>query len=221
MSLLSFRSIDGLLGEYGYAVVFLGVMLESIGLPLPGESLMIAAAIYAATTHHLDIYVLVPIAAAGAIVGDQIGFFVGRSIGFRVLARWGRKIGLNDERLELGRFLFRKYGGGVVFLGRFVAVLRTFAALLAGANRMPWHTFLLWNSLGGICWTGLYGFCAYFLGDTVKRLSGPVGIVLAIVGAIVLVTGFIFVKRNETRLLAQAKQEMKRSPGTVLQRQDA
>ena len=110
---------------------------------------MIAAAIYAATTHRLNIFALVPVAALGAICGDQIGYFIGRWIGYRVLRRLGRRVGLSEERLELGRFLFRKYGGRVVFLGRFVAVLRTFVALLAGANRMPWHSFLLWNALGG------------------------------------------------------------------------
>ncbi len=213
MSFLHLGSLDALFGEYGYAAIFLGVMLESIGLPLPGESLMIGAAIYAATTHHLNIALLVPLAALGAICGDQIGYFIGRSIGFRVLSRWGRKIGLTDERLELGRFLFRKYGGGVVFFGRFIAILRTFAALLAGANRMPWHTFLLWNSLGGVCWTTLYGFGAYFLGDTIKRISGPVGICLAVVGAVALVAGFIFIKRNETRLLEDARRQMKHSDG--------
>jgi membrane protein DedA with SNARE-associated domain len=211
MSILPFQSMDTLFQNYGYAAVFAGVMLESIGLPLPGESLMIAAAIYAATTHHLDIFVLVPVAAAGAISGDQIGFFIGRSIGYRVLARWGRKIGLTEERLELGRFLFRKYGGALVFFGRFVAILRTFAAVLAGANKMPWHTFLLWNSVGGIAWTSLYGFGAYALGDAAKRISGPAGIVLAVIGAAALLAAFIFVKRNEKRIIEQARQEMART----------
>jgi membrane protein DedA with SNARE-associated domain len=198
---------------YGYGAIFLGILLESTGLPLPGESLLIAAAIYAATTHHLNIFMLVPIAAAGAIGGDQIGYFLGRRIGFRVLVRYGHKIGLSDERLELGRFLFRRHGGAVVFLGRFVAILRTFAALLAGANRMPWHTFLLWNALGGIGWTSLYGFGAYLLGDAAKRVRGPVGLVLAVIGAVALLLGFIFVKRNESRLMENARQEMTRAPG--------
>jgi membrane protein DedA with SNARE-associated domain len=198
---------------YGYGAIFLGILLESTGLPLPGESLLIAAAIYAATTHHLNIFMLVPIAAAGAIGGDQIGYFLGRRIGFRVLVRYGHKIGLSDERLELGRFLFRRHGGAVVFLGRFVAILRTFAALLAGANRMPWHTFLLWNALGGIGWTSLYGFGAYLLGDAAKRVRGPVGLVLAVIGAVALLLAFIFVKRNESRLMENARQEMTRAPG--------
>ena len=213
MSIISLHALDGLFQHYGYAVVFAGVLLESTGLPLPGESLLIAAAIYAATTHHLSIFVIVPVAALGAICGDQIGYFVGRWIGYRVLAHWGRKVGLSDERLELGRYLFRRYGGEVVFFGRFVAILRTFAALLAGANRMPWHTFLLWNALGGIGWTSLYGFGAWLLGDAAKRLSGPVGIVLGVIGAAVLVAAFLYVKRNERRLLEQARQEMQKDPG--------
>ena len=187
-------------------------MLEATGLPLPGESLLIAAALYAAATHQLNIVVLVIVAAVGAICGDQLGYLVGRSIGFRVLARWGRKVGLTEERLELGRFLFRKYGGRIVFLGRFVAILRTFVALLAGANRMVWHDFLLWNALGGIGWTSLYGFGAYLLGGAVKRVEGPVGIVLGVIGAVAIVLGVIFVKRNETRLLDEVRQEMRLQP---------
>jgi membrane protein DedA with SNARE-associated domain len=206
------HGLDHLLQHYGYGVVGVGVMLEATGLPLPGESLMIAAALYAAATHRLNIAVLVAVAAVGAICGDQFGYFIGRWIGFRVLARWGLKVGLTEERLELGRFLFRKYGGRIVFLGRFVAVLRTFVALLAGANRMAWSDFLLWNALGGIGWTSLYGFGAYLLGDTVKQVKGPVGIVLGVIGAIAIVLGVIFVRRNETRLLNEARREMQRQP---------
>ena len=97
----------------------------------------------------------------------------------------------------------------VVFFGRFVALLRTFAAVLAGANRMPWHTFLLWNALGGIGWTSLYGFGAYLLGDAVKRVSGPIGIGMGVVGAIVLIAAFLFIKRNEHRLLEEATRQMR------------
>jgi membrane protein DedA with SNARE-associated domain len=213
MSVAGFHSFHNLFEQYGYVAVFLGILLESTGLPLPGESLMIAAALYAAGTHRLDIQVLVPLAAAGAICGDQIGYFLGRWIGYRLLARWGRNVGLSDERLELGRFLFRKYGAGVVFLGRFVAFLRTFAALLAGANRMPWHNFLIWNALGGIGWTALYGFGAYGLGDAAKRIRGPMGIGLAVVGGLALLAIVVFVHRNERRLIEDARREMKGSEG--------
>ncbi len=200
--------MDSLFRDYGYAGVAGGVMLESLGLPLPGESLMIAAALYAAATGRLNIFILVPLAAIGAICGDQIGYALGRWIGEPALARWGRKIGLTEDRLLLGRYLFRRYGARVVFLGRFVAMLRTFAAQLAGANRMPWHRFLLWNALGGIGWTSMYGFGAYILGNTAERLSGPAGVGLGIVGAAALLAGFVFVRRNEARLLTEARLAM-------------
>jgi len=211
MSFLQLHALKGLIHHYGYPVIAVCIMLESLGLPVPGESLMIGAAIYAAHTHNLDIFVLVPLAAAGAICGDQIGYGVGRSIGYRVLARWGRKVGLTNERLELGRFLFRKYGAGVVFVGRFIVILRTCVAVLAGANRMPWSSFLLWNALGGIGWTALYGFGAYFLGDAVKHIRGPVGIGLAAAGAAALLAAVIIIHRNENRLIEEARQQIRQA----------
>lgn len=207
MSVLSLHSLSALLHEYGYITIFLCIMLESIGAPLPAESIMVAAAIDAAVAHDLSIYLLVPAAAAGAIVGDQIGYFFGRWIGFPTLKRWGRKVGLTDERLELGRFLFHKYGGGIVFVGRFIVFLRTFAALLAGANRMSWHSFLVWNGLGGICWTSLYGFGAYLVGDAARKISGPLGLILFAIGGTAIAAAVIFIRRNQARLLAEAKRD--------------
>jgi membrane protein DedA with SNARE-associated domain len=214
MSLLPLPALEILIHQYGYAAIFVCVLLESLGLPLPGESLLIAVALYAAHTHRLDIFLVVPLAAAGAICGDQIGYAIGRGIGARLLARWGHKVGLTGERLELGRFLFRKYGGGVVFLGRFVAILRTCAAALAGANRMPWHSFLLWNALGGTGWAALYGFGAYALGDAAKHVSGPLGIGLAVIAGLALLVAVSFVHRNQTRLLAAARRQMQQAPGS-------
>lgn len=210
MTIFSGHALGHLMHEYGYPVIFLGIMLESLGLPLPGESLMIGAALYAATEHQINIFILVPLAALGAICGDQIGYVIGYSVGFRVLARWGRKVGLTEEKLQLGRFLFRRYGGRLVFFGRFIAFLRTFAAVLAGANRMRWRSFLLWNALGGLAWTSLYGFGAYVLGDAAKRFSGTLGLVLAVVGGVALLSAVVFVKRNEQRLLTEARQDMQR-----------
>jgi membrane protein DedA with SNARE-associated domain len=96
-----------------------------------------------------------------------------------------------------------------VFLGRFVAFLRTFAAVLAGANGMPWHSFLLWNALGGVCWTALYGFGAYALGDIAKQIRGPVGIAFGVAGGLALLAIIVFVHRNESRLIEDARREMK------------
>lgn len=203
--------LDHLLAHYGYGLIGLIVMLESMGAPLPGESLLIGAALYCAATHKLDIGWVIAVAIAGAIMGDNFGYLIGRSVGFRVLARWGRHIGLSEERLMLGRYLFRRHGGKVVFFGRFIAILRTFAALLAGANRMPWPSFLVYNAMGGICWAGGYSLAAYLLGKQVERISGPVGLVFGTVAVIVVASAFLFLKRNEKRLtdeaLASAKQD--------------
>lgn len=196
--------LDHLLEHYGYSLVGIIVMLESMGAPLPGESLIIGTALYCAATHKLDIVWVIVVAIAGAIMGDNLGYLIGRSVGFRVLARWGGRIGLTEERLLLGRYLFRKHGGKVVFFGRFIAILRTFAALLAGANRMPWHTFLLYNTLGGIGWAGGYSLAAYLLGSQVEKISGPLGIGFGIIAVLVLGSGFLFLKRNEKRLTEEA-----------------
>ncbi len=212
MSFFSLHALQHLLHEYGVVTIFAGIMLESLGVPLPAESLLIAAAIYAATTHKLSILALIGAAALGAIAGDQIGYFIGRWIGYPALKRFGKRLGLTEERCDLGRYLFHRYGGRIVFFGRFVAFLRTFAALLAGANRMGWRSFLVWNAAGGICWTCLYGFGAYLLGDAAKRISGPVGVTLAIIGGAGLIAALVFVKRNQKRLMEEAKKDMERSP---------
>lgn len=205
--------LDHLLAHYGYGLVGLVVMLESMGAPLPGESLLIGTALYCATTHKLKIGWVVAVAIIGAVMGDNFGYLIGRSIGFRVLARWGRHVGLTEDRLTLGRYLFRRHGGKVVFFGRFIAILRTFAALLAGANRMPWHSFLFWNALGGIGWAGGYSFAAYALGSQVEKLSGPIGIGLGVVALLILVPAFLFLKKNERRLTDEAMAAAKEEKG--------
>ncbi len=199
-------TLDGLLAHYGYGLVGVVIMLESMGLPLPGESLMIGSAIYCATTGRLDIRIVLLVASVGAILGDNAGYLIGRKVGLRVLTRYGRRIGLTEDRLTLARYLFQRYGGYVVFLGRFVVLLRTLAALLAGATQMPWPAFLACNALGGICWCLLYGGGAYALGDAARHLSGPIGIGVGSVAAVAVATLFLFVKRNEKRLTSEAEQ---------------
>lgn len=196
---------SGLIDRHGYAVVFGVIFLESMGAPLPGESLLIGAALFAAQAGGLQIEIVVLVAAIGAIMGDNAGYLIGRRVGPPVLARWGPKIGLTAERQRLGRFLFLRHGPKVVFFGRFTAFLRTFAALLAGAYDMPWPRFLFWNALGGVCWTGLYGFGAFLLGSQIKRLVGPVGLGLGVIAAVVIVWTWRFVRRHEARLVGEAK----------------
>jgi len=200
--------LPGLVQRHGSWVVGAVIFFESMGLPLPGESLLIAAALYAATTGDISIEHVIAASALGAVLGDNVGYLIGREMGPPVLARYGPRIGLTLDRQHLARFLFLRHGGKVVFFGRFVAFLRTFAAVLAGANHMPWGRFLVWNALGGVFWTCLYGFGTYMLGNQVHRLVGPVGIAIGAVALVVVVLVVRFVHRNEKRLIDEAHQEM-------------
>lgn len=207
IALLDF--LEHLLKEYGYGIVGFVVMLESMGLPLPAESLIIGASLYAATTHHLEIRWVMTAAVTGAIMGDNFGYLIGRSIGFRMLQKHGGKVGLTPERLMLGRYLFKRHGGMVVFLGRFVALLRVFVALLAGANHMPWKSFIWHNALGGIFWAGGYSIATYFLGREILSLSGPFAIGIGTLVVILLGVSLYFLKKNEKRLTDEALKEAK------------
>jgi membrane protein DedA with SNARE-associated domain len=188
----------------GLVVLFIVVMLESVGVPLPGETALVTAAVFAGMTHDLGIVSVVALAAAGAIVGDNIGYVIGRLVGLPLLTRYGRYVGLTEARLELGQYLFLAHGGKIVFFGRFFAFLRAFAALLAGTNRMPWPRFLVMNAAGGICWASLFGFAAYFFGEEMKRLAGPVSAVVLAVGLSLVIAGVVFVRRHEAELQARA-----------------
>lgn len=205
-----------LLESYGYIAVLVFVAIESTGIPFPGETMLIIAAIYAGTTHHLSIPIVIAAAALGAILGDNLGFWVGREGGYRLLRRYGRYIRLDERKLKLGQYLFQKHGSKVVFFGRFVAVLRAWAAFLAGTNRMHWATFLLFNALGGIVWATIFGLGGYLLGDRVHQLTGPVGIVALALAVIILIAFFIFLRRNEKRLEDEAERAL---PGPLDARQ--
>lgn len=201
---LTTSTLTHLLTTYGYWVVLIFVAIESTGIPFPGETMLLVAAIYAGTNHHLSIALV--IAAAGAILGDNLGFWVGREGGYRLLRRYGRYIRLDERKLKLGQYLFRKHGGKVVFFGRFIAVLRAWAAFLAGTNWMLWIRFLLFNALGGIAWAILYGRGGYLLGNNVHRLTRPIGIVAVGLATLILLTLFFFLRRNEQRLEDEAEQ---------------
>jgi membrane protein DedA with SNARE-associated domain len=200
--------LSHLLMTYGYWAVFVFVAIESTGIPFPGETMLLLAAIYTGTTHQLSIALVIAAAASGAILGDNLGYWVGREGGYRLLRRYGHYIRLDERKLKLGQYLFIKHGSKVVFFGRFVAVLRAWAAFLAGTNRMRWASFLLFNALGGIVWATLYGVGGYFLGENVHRLVGPLGI-LFVVLAVLLLIGFLFyLRRNERRLEDEAEQAL-------------
>jgi membrane protein DedA with SNARE-associated domain len=192
--------IQPLIVQHGYWAVFLIVMLESAGAPLPGEAVLVLAGGYAGATGNLDIAWIIIAAAAGAIIGDNIGFWIGRTFGAELLLRYGRFIHLPEKRLKLGQYLFHRHGGKVVFFGRFVAFLRILAALLAGVNKYDWGKFLFFNATGGIVWAVITGAGAYFFGDAIHRVSGPLGVMaLAIVVAGVFVA-MAMMRRKERKM---------------------
>lgn len=202
------QSLLHLLAAYGYLAVFVFIAIESTGIPFPGETMLLAAAIYAGTTHRLSILLVIVAAASGAILGDNLGFIIGRVGGYRLLRRYGRYIRLDERKLKLGQYLFMKHGSKVVFFGRFVAVLRAWAAFLAGTNRMRWPGFLLFNALGGIVWATLFGLGGYYLGDNIHRLTGPVAIACTVLATLIIIAFLVFVRRNEQRLEAEAERAL-------------
>ena len=197
-----------LLATYGYWAVLVFVAIESTGIPFPGETMLLIAAIYAGTTHRLSIPLVIVAAASGAILGDNIGFWIGREGGYRLLRRYGRYIRLDERKLKLGQYLFRKHGGKVVFFGRFVAVLRALAAFLAGTNRLSWQRFLLFNALGGIVWATLYGMGGYLLGKNIDRFTGPLSTITIVLAVLITLVFLVVVRRNEHRLEEEAERAL-------------
>lgn len=192
--------------SYGYAAVFALVGLESIGVPLPGETALVTAALYAAATHRLSIGLIIAVATAGAIIGDNIGFTLGRWGGYPLLRRYGKYVRLNERRLKIGRYVFQQHGGKVVFIGRFIAVLRTYAAFLAGTNRMRWSRFLVFNAAGGITWALVIGLAYYYVGSAVSHLRGPLDIILGAIAVAVVIGFLIYLHKAEDRYAARAEQ---------------
>jgi membrane protein DedA with SNARE-associated domain len=197
--------ITQLLITYGYLAILVIVGLESAGVPLPGETILIAASIYAGTTHNLNIVLIIGAAVTGAVVGDNLGYWAGRTFGLGLLQRFGPKIGLGESRLRLGQFLFHRHGGKIVFFGRFVAILRTLAALLAGVNAMRWPRFVMFNLAGGFLWATSVGASAYLFGAVVGQVSGPVSVGLLLLAVVGIGIGFVYLRRTEKRLLEESE----------------
>lgn len=197
--------LHSLLADYGPWAIFVLVALESAGIPMPGETVLVTAAVVAGRTQEGSIAVIIAAAAAGAIFGDNIGFWLGREFGLGLLVRHGRRFGLDEDRLRLGQYLFARFGGAIVFFGRFVAVLRAFAAVLAGANKLaPWR-FFLYNAAGGIVWATLFGLGGYFLGAEFHRIAGPFGAAGFLVALGLIFAAWRHYRKNEQALIERAK----------------
>ncbi len=194
-----------LISTYGYWAVFGLVALESLGIPIPGETVVVAAGTYAGHTHRLSVWVIFAVAAAGAIIGSNIGFQIGDKGGYRLLRRYGHYIRIDEAEIKIGRYIFDRYGWMVVFFGRFVIVLRTYAGFLAGTNRMRWRSFTLFNTAGAVGWAAIWAFGSYAIGNSLRHDSRPVDIVLGAVAVVVIVTAIVVVRRHTARLTLVAE----------------
>ena len=192
---------------YGYWLVLVAVALESLGIPFPGETALLASAVYAGTTGRLNIVGVIVAAATGAILGDNIGYSIGRIGGYPLVRTLTRLLRIEDKSLHYTERYFARHGDKTVFLGRFFSLLRTYVALFAGINRMPWRSFLFWNAAGGIIWATIYGLLGYILGrnlpllGTVLHILGIGGIVVLVVFAVIVVAVWVLRRRRlEARL---------------------
>jgi membrane protein DedA with SNARE-associated domain len=207
------HDLHGYLATYGYLAIFAIVGMESAGVPMPGETVLVASAILAGEGK-LHLWGVIGAAAAGAIVGDNCGYWVGREFGFRIACRYGRYVRLDERRLKLGQYLFLRHGGKIVFFGRFVAVLRAFAAFLAGVNHFNWERFFFFNAAGGIVWASIFGAGGYLLGKAFEVYARPVGLAALTAAVVGFFIGARFVRHHEQALEEEAE---KAFPGPLVQ----
>jgi membrane protein DedA with SNARE-associated domain len=188
-----------LFAQYGYGVVFVGVFLENAGLPVPGETALLAGA---ALSHfgRLSLAWVIVTAVAAATLGDNLGFLIGRRFGRSALERYGRRVGLTKDRLAMFDRFFDRHGARTVFIARFVTGLRVFGALLAGASDLPWPKFLFYNAAGAIAWSTTFGLVGYLVGhswETLEHWIGRTGLIALAVLAVAAVVAIVRARRAE------------------------
>jgi len=197
--------ILALIEHYGYLVILFGVMLESTGVPLPGETILLAAGVLV-QREHLDLGYTIAFGIAGVVLGDQIGYWVGREGGRPFVLKWGRYLFITQERLGRAEAFFERHGGKAVFLARFFSGFRVFGALVAGISRMRWATFIIYNALGGTVWATAVVLLGYFLGSSLalmERWLGRATLVLVLVLAVAVgfYLAYRWAARNRARLV--------------------
>ena len=201
--LASLVNVTHLVQVSGYPLLLLIVMGESAGVPIPGETALIAAAVLA-SQGKLKIELVIPLAAAAAIVGDNIGFVIGRRGGRALLERPGRFAEERRRVLEIGDPFFERHGPKAVFFGRFILGLRVWASWLAGATRMRWRSFFFWNALGGICWASAIGLLAYFAGHSASSAIELFGIYGLVAVLLAVASGLLIHRRHRRHALSTA-----------------
>jgi len=191
---------------YGIWVVAAFVALESVGIPLPAEAALIAAGFFAARTHGLEIWSLITAGIVAAIVGEVVGFWIGRRFGHQLLMRYGPRLGVTEGRIRIGQWLFVRYGGRFVFIARFLPFLRNMAAVLAGTNSMAQHNFYFASATAAAAWITGYGFAAYSFGEAFANLASPAAVGLGLAAALITLAAPLLILRYERRILAKAEQ---------------
>ena len=196
--------MNHLVATYGYWAVFVVLALEAFGIPIPGETVLIAAGTYAGTHtghgRHLSVWLIWLIGFAAVEMGSTAGYWVGVKGGYRLLRRYGRYIRMNEPEVKVGRYVFDRYGAGVVSAGRFVAVLRTYAAFLAGTNRMNAAKFQVFNAIGAVAWTGTWSLLSFYVGSSLKSASKPVDYSVGAAALVLVVVVIIVVRKQAKRL---------------------
>ena len=182
----------------GYAALAGFVAVEASGVPVPGETALIASAVLA-SQGHLSIELVIAIAAAAAIVGDNVGYLLGARYGRLLLHRPGRTQARRREALRRGEQLFDRHGPKAVFVGRWIALLRIWAAWLAGMAAMRWRSFLLWNALGGIGWALFFGLLGYWGGEAAAELVARLGVAAALVAGAAALVAWLMLHRRRRR----------------------
>lgn len=192
--------IENLVGSAGLYILFLLIAMESAGIPLPGETALVAAGVLAARGD-FNIVAVIAVAASAAIIGDNVGYWIGRTGGRKLLKRWSWLERHAASVLPASERFFKKHGSKTIFIARFVAVLRVTAAWLAGVSRMHWWKFFVWNAAGGICWAVLVGLVAYYAGHAAAAAIGRYGFYAAGVLIVLLVVGFFGYRYWRRRML--------------------
>jgi membrane protein DedA with SNARE-associated domain len=191
--------ISGYLIRYGYIAIFLIILLEDFGIPVPGETALITAGILAGKGH-FSIVVLLLLALLGAVLGDNIGYAIGYFGGRRLVVRYGRYLFITEAHVSAIERFFARYGTRIVMVARFVSGLRQLNGIIAGIGRMPWPRFLLFNIIGAVLWVGSWGSLAYFIGHHTRTILKAFmqfqALFLSVIGLIVL---FLFFRRIHSR----------------------
>jgi membrane protein DedA with SNARE-associated domain len=195
-----------LISDYGIWLVAGFIALESLGIPLPAEAALMAAAFFAARTNQLNIYALIAAGISAAIVGEIVGFWIGRAFGYQLLTTYGGRLGLTSGRMRVGQWLFVQHGGKFVFIARFLPFLRNIAAVLAGTNHMKPYTFYFASGASAIIWVLGYGLAAYTFGEAFMNLASPVAVSLALTTGVVMFGMTTLMLRYEKHLLAKTEQ---------------